>query len=78
MGRSAFAAGCAADPAWRDNVLFHEYFHGDDGTGLGASHQTGWTALVAPLLVALSRIDRSQAHFATVPASPLEPLTPVS
>jgi hypothetical protein len=38
------------DPHWRDLVLFHEYFHGDDGTGLGASHQTGWTALVAKLL----------------------------
>jgi hypothetical protein len=35
------------DPRWRDNLLFHEYFHGDDGAGLGASHQTGWTALVA-------------------------------
>ncbi|MEV0680248.1 hypothetical protein AB0I60_27405 [Actinosynnema sp. NPDC050436] len=40
------------DPHWRDLVLFHEYFHGDDGTGLGASHQTGWTGTVAllPLL----------------------------
>jgi hypothetical protein len=38
------------DPHWRDLVLFYEYFHGDDGTGLGASHQTGWTALVAKLL----------------------------
>ena len=38
------------DPHWRDLVLFYEYFHGDDGSGLGASHQTGWTALVAKLL----------------------------
>ena len=38
------------DPAWRDNLLFHEYFHGDNGAGLGASHQTGWTALVAKLI----------------------------
>jgi hypothetical protein len=38
------------DPHWRDLVLFHEYFHGDSGAGLGASHQTGWTALVAKLL----------------------------
>jgi hypothetical protein len=38
------------DPHWRDLPLFHEYFHGDTGRGLGASHQTGWTALVAPLL----------------------------
>ncbi len=38
------------DPHWRDHLLFHEYFHGDDGKGLGASHQTGWTALVAKLI----------------------------
>ena len=39
------------DPAWRDNLLFHEYFHGDNGAGLGASHQTGWTALVVDLIL---------------------------
>ena len=39
------------DPAWNDRLLFHEYFHGDDGAGLGASHQTGWTGLVADLIV---------------------------
>jgi hypothetical protein len=38
------------DPHWRDCLLFYEYFHGDDGAGLGASHQTGWTALVASLI----------------------------
>ncbi len=38
------------DPAWRDNVMFSEYFHGDTGSGLGASHQTGWTGLVADLI----------------------------
>jgi hypothetical protein len=38
------------DPHWRDLILFNEYFHGDNGTGLGASHQTGWTGLVAKLL----------------------------
>jgi hypothetical protein len=38
------------DPHWRDLILFHEYFHGDNGAGIGASHQTGWTALVAKLL----------------------------
>jgi hypothetical protein len=35
---------------WRDLLLFYEYFHGDNGAGIGASHQTGWTALVAKLL----------------------------
>ena len=38
------------DPHWRDLVLFYEYFHGDDGSGVGATHQTGWTGLVAKLL----------------------------
>ncbi|MDR3634227.1 MAG: glucosidase, partial [Isosphaeraceae bacterium] len=38
------------DPYWRDLILFYEYFHGDNGAGLGASHQTGWTALVANLI----------------------------
>ncbi len=38
------------DPAWKDQLWFHEYFHGDDGAGLGASHQTGWTGLVADLI----------------------------
>ncbi|MBI1296418.1 glucosidase [bacterium] len=40
----------ADDPHWRDHLLFYEYFHGDNGAGLGASHQTGWTGLVATLL----------------------------
>ena len=39
-----------SDPHWRDLLLFYEYFHGDNGAGLGASHQTGWTALVAKLI----------------------------
>jgi hypothetical protein len=38
------------DPYWRDCLLFYEHFHGDNGAGLGASHQTGWTALVANLI----------------------------
>jgi hypothetical protein len=38
------------DPRWRDNITFNEYFHGDNGAGLGASHQTGWTGLVADLI----------------------------
>ena len=44
------AAPYRSDPHFKDLVLFHEYFHGDDGSGLGASHQTGWTGLVATLL----------------------------
>jgi hypothetical protein len=38
------------DPHWRDLIPFHEYFHGDNGAGIGASHQTGWTGLVAKLM----------------------------
>jgi hypothetical protein len=38
------------DPHWRDHILFYEYFHGDNGAGLGASHQTGWTGLVAKMI----------------------------
>jgi hypothetical protein len=45
------------DPHWRDLILFYEYFHGDNGAGIGASHQTGWTGLVAPLLDLFGRID---------------------
>jgi hypothetical protein len=45
----------AADPHWKDLLLFYEYFHGDDGRGLGASHQTGWTALVSLILDDLGR-----------------------
>jgi hypothetical protein len=38
------------DPHWRDYLQFHEYFHGDNGAGLGAAHQTGWTGVVARLM----------------------------
>ncbi len=48
------------DPNWKDYILFHEYFHGDDGAGLGASHQTGWTGLVANLIEIFGRIDAPQ------------------
>jgi hypothetical protein len=45
------------DPHWRDLILFYEYFHGDNGAGLGTSHQTGWTGLVAPLLDFFGRLS---------------------
>ena len=38
------------DPYFKDHLLFYEYFHGDDGHGIGAGHQTGWTALIASLI----------------------------
>jgi hypothetical protein len=45
------------DPHWKDYILFYEYFHGDNGAGLGASHQTGWTGLVAKLIEIFGRLD---------------------
>jgi hypothetical protein len=45
------------DPHWRDHILFYEYFHGDNGAGLGASHQTGWTGLVARLIQGAGQFD---------------------
>ena len=46
-----------SDPHWRDYILFYEYFHGDNGAGLGASHQTGWTGLVAKLIQVYGIVD---------------------
>jgi hypothetical protein len=51
------------DPAWKDNLLFYEYFHGDNGAGLGAMHQTGWTALVADLLLDPPRRTRRMIFY---------------
>jgi hypothetical protein len=45
------------DPNWRDNLLFYEYFHGDNGAGIGASHQTGWTGVVAGLIDIFGKLD---------------------
>ncbi len=49
------------DPHWRDNILFYEYFHGDDGAGLGASHQTGWTGVIAKIIQLYGSLDPGQA-----------------
>jgi hypothetical protein len=49
------------DVHWRDHLLFHEYFNGDTGQGLGASHQTGWTALVAKLIQQVAEYE-APAH----------------
>jgi hypothetical protein len=64
-----------ADPAFRDNLLFHEYFHGDTGRGIGASHQTGWTGLIALLVrdheASVAAGDPRVAAPAAAPALPL-------
>jgi hypothetical protein len=49
------------DPHWRDLILFYEYFHGDNGAGLGASHQTGWTGLIAGMLDLFARVTAEDA-----------------
>jgi hypothetical protein len=49
------------DPHWRDLILFYEYFHGDNGAGLGASHQTGWTGVIARLLDVFGRVQAADA-----------------
>jgi len=50
-----------SDPHWRDHILFYEYFHGDNGAGLGASHQTGWTGLVAKFIQLFGLLDPKRA-----------------
>ena len=52
------------DPHWRDYPLFYEYFHGDNGAGIGASHQTGWTGLVASVIQLLGW-STADANLAT-------------
>jgi hypothetical protein len=54
------------DPHWRDYILFYEYFHGDNGAGLGASHQTGWTGGIARLMDLFGRIEAADV-LATAP-----------
>jgi mannosylglycerate hydrolase MGH1-like protein len=62
-GRRAVYGGTEkfqADPHWRDHILFYEYFHGDNGAGLGASHQTGWTGVVAKLMQLFGLLDAAK------------------
>jgi hypothetical protein len=56
------------DPHWRDYILFHEYFHGDNGAGLGASHQTGWTGVLAWIMRVSDSITDFEATVATIAA----------
>jgi hypothetical protein len=63
QGRRAVYGGTEkfqTDPHWRDYILFYEYFHGDNGAGLGASHQTGWTGMVARLIQIFGVLDAHQ------------------
>ena len=68
QGRRPVYGGTAKfqdDPHWRDLILFYEYFHGDNGAGLGASHQTGWTGLVARLLDLFGRLEAKDMELET-------------
>ena len=59
-GRRAVFGGSQtfqADPYWRDHLLFYEYFHGDNGAGIGASHQTGWTGVIGRLIQLYGQLD---------------------
>jgi hypothetical protein len=62
------------DPHWRDYLLFYEYFHGDNGAGIGASHQTGWTGVIAGLIRLFGTTDAASLleggkHFPSMPAA---------
>jgi hypothetical protein len=59
------------DPRWRDSLLFYEYFHGDIGAGIGASHQTGWTGLVAILMESHAKEPVSAAVHDRTRTAPL-------
>jgi hypothetical protein len=60
------------DPHWRDHLLFYEYFHGDNGAGVGASHQTGWTGLVSVLIEGFGRWSAKDFLEGTVVARPVK------
>jgi len=62
------------DPHWRDLVLFFEYFHGDTGTGVGASHQTGWTGCIARILQANAVLSEDLLLLPGVEAAALKAL----
>jgi hypothetical protein len=64
----------ATDPHFKDYVLFHEYFHGETGQGLGASHQTGWTGLLAKLLQPSAPPTKPRTNFAAQPSTKEQPL----
>ena len=59
------------DPHWKDYLLFFEYFNGDNGAGLGASHQTGWTGIIAKLIEIFGRLD-AESYLASGNRGPFE------
>jgi hypothetical protein len=63
------------DPHWHDLILFHEYFHGDIGAGIGASHQTGWTGLVAKLIQQCGEYSDRRTSNSKCPEAQAQSLT---
>ncbi|HXW82808.1 MAG TPA: hypothetical protein VEJ86_00245, partial [Candidatus Binataceae bacterium] len=66
----------AEDPAWKDLLQFYEYFHGDDGRGIGAAHQTGWTAMVTRALEEIAKA-RTEVRVSVPPVRPVRRLMAV-
>jgi hypothetical protein len=64
------------DPYWKDLLLFYEYFHGDNGAGIGASHQTGWTGIVTWLLTSLAILDPKEVLEKGFDAAALKIISP--
>jgi hypothetical protein len=64
------------DPLWRDHLLFYEYFHGDNGAGIGASHQTGWTGVIARLVHLFATTTAEQVLAAQTRADVVYAQTP--
>ena len=62
-----------SDPHWRDYLQFFEYFHADNGAGLGASHQTGWTALIAPMIESLAQARSKSQNVPALDAARAAP-----
>jgi hypothetical protein len=62
------------DPNWRDYILFYEYFHGDNGAGIGASHQTGWTGTIANLIQLFGHLKSADILAGTARYAYSEPL----
>ena len=57
------------DPHWRDCILFNEYFHGDNGAGIGANHQTGWTGCIGRIIQTNGFLTKEMLHDADYQAS---------
>ena len=67
-----------SDPHWRDYILFNEYFHGDNGAGIGANHQTGWTGCIGRIIQTNGFLTKEMLHDADYQASMIRGFMPAS